>query len=55
MSPQMFFALTYVPCVIFLGMSIVMGGKIGKIFRNISFVFGGMAMFSYIIFVKNIY
>jgi len=28
MTPQMFFALTYVPCVVFLGMSIAIGGEL---------------------------
>jgi len=55
MIPQMFFALAYVPCVVFLGMSIAIGGKIGKMLKNISFVFGGIAICSYIIIARNIY
>jgi len=54
MTPQMIFALAYVPCVVTQGMSIALGEKTGKVLRNISFILGGIAICSYVIFIKNI-
>ena len=55
MTPQMFFAFTYAPCVVFLGMSAVFEGKAGKFFKGMSFLFGGAAVLSYINFIKLIW
>jgi hypothetical protein len=54
MTPQMIFALAYVPCVVTQGMSIALGGKTGKVLRNISFILGGIVICSYIIFIRNL-
>ena len=48
----MFFAFTYAPCVVFVGMSVAFEGKVGKFFKGMSFLFGGAAVLSYIIFIK---
>ena len=52
MTPQMVFAFTYAPCVVFVGMSVAFEGKAGKFFKVMSFLFGGAAVLSYIIFIK---
>ena len=54
MIPQIYFAATYVPFVALQGMSVVMGGKTGKMLRNVSFLFGLTAIFSYVMFIEKI-
>jgi hypothetical protein len=54
MTPQMIFAFSYVLCAATQGMSIALEGKTGKVLRNISFILGGIAICSYVIFIKNI-
>jgi len=51
MTPQMFFALSYVPCVACVGMAHAFGGFIGKILTVLSFIFGGIALCSYVVFL----
>tara|TARA_B100000959_G_C14651395_1_gene488511 strand:- start:324 stop:491 length:168 start_codon:yes stop_codon:yes gene_type:complete len=51
MTPQMIFALTYVPCVACVGMAYAFGGSIEKFFKIISFIFGGVALCSYSVFL----
>ena len=53
MTPQIYFAATYVPFVALQGMSIVKGGKTGKILKNVSYLFGLAAIFSYITFIER--
>ena len=54
MTPQMFFVVSYVPCVAFYGMSFAIKGKASRLLRKISFIFGGLTICSYIMFIKNI-
>ena len=55
MTPQIYFAATYVPFVVLQGMSIVKQGKIGKTLRNVSYLFGLAAIFSYAMFIEKIF
>ena len=54
MTPQIYFAATYVPFVALQGMSVVMGGKTGKTLRNASYFFALAAIFSYVMFIDKI-
>ena len=54
MTPQIYFAATYVPFVALQGMSVVTGGKTGKMLRNVSSLFGLAAIFSYVMFIEKI-
>ena len=54
MNPQIYFAATYVSFVALQGMSIVKGGRTGKILKNVSYLFGLAAIFSYAMFIEKI-
>ena len=54
MTPQIYFAATYVPFVALQGMSVVMRGKTGKMLRNVSYLFSLAAIFSYAMFIEKI-
>ncbi len=54
MNPQIYFAAMYVPFVALQGMSVVMAGKRGKMLRNVSYLFGLAAIFSYAMFIEKI-
>jgi hypothetical protein len=54
MIPQIYFAATYVPFVALQGMSVVKGGKTGKMLRNVSYLFALAAIFSYATFIEKI-
>jgi len=53
MSAQMFFAFSYVPCVLFYGMYFAVKSKHSNLLRKLSFVFGGVAICSYVVFLMN--
>ncbi len=55
MTPQIYFAATYVPFLALQGMSVVKGGKTGKMLRNVSYLFGLAAIFSYVMFIEKIF
>ena len=54
MSLQMFIALTYVPCVAFLGMSYALEGNVAKLLRKLSIVLGGFTLCLYALFIKEL-
>jgi len=54
MTTQMIFALTYVPCVAFVGMSYAFGGLRGRILEIVSLIFGVIALCSYLVFLLAI-
>jgi len=54
MSPQMFFAISYVPLVALQGMSLAVGGNAGKIYGKISLFFGASTICSYLVFLSKI-
>jgi len=53
MSAQMFFAFSYVPCVLFHAMYFTVKNKHSSLLRKLSIVFGGAAIWSYVIFLMN--
>ena len=55
MTPQIYFAATYVPFVVLQGISVVKGGKTGKMLRNVSYLFCLAAIFSYVTFIEKIF
>ena len=55
MTAQMFFALTYVPCVACVGMAYAFDGFVSRVFKTASFIFGLAAVISYIIFIGLIW
>ena len=54
MTPQIYFAATYVSFVALQGMSIAKGDRTGKILRKVSYPFGLAAIFSYVMFIEKI-
>jgi len=54
MSAQMIFSLSYVPFVILIAMSCLYKGKTAKVLKMLSAGCAAVAIFSYIIFIKNI-
>jgi hypothetical protein len=55
MTPQIYFAATYVPFVVLQGMSVVTRGKTEKILRNVSYLFALAAIFSYAMFIEKVF
>jgi len=54
MSPQMFFAISYVPLVALQGMSLAIKGNTGRIYGRISLFFGALTICSYLVFLSKI-
>jgi len=54
MSPQMFFAISYVPLVILQGMSLALGKNVAKLYGRISLFFGASTLCSYLVFLSEI-
>jgi len=54
MTTQMLFALSYVPLVALQGMSLAVGGDLGKLYGKLSLFFGVLAICSYLVFLLKI-
>ena len=54
MSAQFYFTMSYLPFLSLQGMALATGGKIGKLFERVSYVFAVASVCSYIIFLDKI-
>jgi len=54
MTSQMFFAISYTPLVALQGMSLAIGGNIGKLYGKASLFFGVFSICSYSVFLSKI-
>ena len=54
MTPQMFFAISYVPLVALQGMSLAVGSSKGRLYGRISLFFGVLTLCSYLVFLLKI-
>tara|TARA_B100001996_G_scaffold333631_1_gene283339 strand:- start:1161 stop:1328 length:168 start_codon:yes stop_codon:yes gene_type:complete len=54
MTAKILFAFSFVSLVGLQGVSIALGGRIGKVSRKISYMFAIIAVCSYAIFLKDV-
>jgi len=54
MTAKILFAFSFVSLLGLQGVSIALGGRIGKVSRKISYVFAIIAVCSYAIFLKDV-
>jgi len=54
MTAKILFAFSFVSLVGLQGISIALGGQIGKVSRKISYLFAVIAVCSYAIFLKDV-
>ena len=54
MSLPMIIAITYLPFVVFSAFSCILKGNSAKLFKILSLIFATVALFFYILFIKNL-